>query len=309
MGERAAETAELSERECWERLRQEAYGRLAVVGADGPEIYPINALVDHGTIVFRTTAGTKLDAIRADARVAFEVDGWDRSDGTAWSVAVRGTAREIVGMHESVGASELGLTPWQAGPKPSYVRITPTTTTGRRFHRADLAQPDDTHDDADRIEIMNTSTDDTVLLTEDECWALLDRHSVARLAVDVGGRPDIFPINYVVDDGALVFRSGAGTKLAGAVLGRHVAVEIDGYDQLDGSVWSVVVKGVAREIDHIAERFDIEDLPLYPWVASHKPNFVRIAPDLTTGRRFHRINEPMSPDPEYRAPEPPMYPG
>ena len=129
------------------------------------------------------------------------------------------------------------------------------------------------------------STPGTEYLTEAECWSRLHRHVVARLAVDIAGRPDIFPINYVVDDGTIVFRSGAGTKLAGAVLGRHVAIEIDGLD-IDGSVWSVVVKGVAHEISEMTERFQIDELPLYPWVTSHKPNFVRIEPHLTTGRRF-----------------------
>ncbi len=126
----------------------------------------------------------------------------------------------------------------------------------------------------------------TVYLTEAECWSLLHQHVVARLAVDIAGRPDIFPINYIVDDGSIVFRSGAGTKLAGAVLGRHVAIEIDGLD-VDGSVWSVVVKGIAREVTEMTERFEIDELPLYPWVTSQKPNFVRIEPHLTTGRRFH----------------------
>lgn len=132
------------------------------------------------------------------------------------------------------------------------------------------------------------STPGTVYLTEAECWSLLQRHVVARLAVDIAGRPDIFPINYVVDDGTIVFRSGAGTKLAGAVLGRHVAIEIDGLD-VNGSVWSVVVKGIAREVTEMTERFEIDELPLYPWVASDKPNFVRIDPHLTTGRRFHVV--------------------
>ena len=128
--------------------------------------------------------------------------------------------------------------------------------------------------------------DNTVHLTEHECWALLSSHSVARLAVDIGGQPDIFPINYLVDGQSIVFRTGAGTKLAGAVLSRHVAVEIDGLDD-DRSVWSVVVKGVAREIDGMTERWAADDLPLYPWITSEKPNFVRIEPRLTTGRRFH----------------------
>jgi nitroimidazol reductase NimA-like FMN-containing flavoprotein (pyridoxamine 5'-phosphate oxidase superfamily) len=133
--------------------------------------------------------------------------------------------------------------------------------------------------------------DDTVHLTETECWTLLSSQTVARLAVNVGSHPDIFPINYLVHDGGLVFRSGAGTKLAAAVLGRHVAIEIDGFDDSDRSVWSVVVKGEASEIDTMAERFAADDLPLYPWIASPKPNFVRIEPTSVTGRRFHVVDD------------------
>jgi len=134
---------------------------------------------------------------------------------------------------------------------------------------------------------MNAQTQHCVEhLSLAECWELLDATSVGRLAVDIAGQPDIFPVNYVVDGESLVFRSGAGTKLAGAVLGEHVAFEIDGSRPADRTVWSVVVKGRAREISHMAERFAVDDLPLYPWVADPKPNFVRVEPTLVTGRRF-----------------------
>jgi len=135
MGSDSAGTADLTERECWARLRAEAYGRLAVIGVDGPMVYPINAIVDHGSIVFRTTEGKKLDAMRADPRVAFEVDGWDPADDLAWSVIVAGQAREVVRMHEGLDVTELGVTPWQAGSKPTFIRITPTAITGRVFQR------------------------------------------------------------------------------------------------------------------------------------------------------------------------------
>lgn len=131
-----AET-QLSERECWEHLRNEAYGRLAVVGEDGPVIFPINAIVDHGSVVFRTAAGAKLTAMRADPRVAFEVDGWNTTDGVAWSVLVTGLAREVVGMLEGADVTELGVTPWQSGPKPTYIRIVTASITGRTFRRSD----------------------------------------------------------------------------------------------------------------------------------------------------------------------------
>lgn len=127
------------------------------------------------------------------------------------------------------------------------------------------------------------------VLSVDECWELLAATEVGRLAVDIAGQPDIFPINFVVAGRTIVFRSGAGTKLAGAVLGRHVAIEIDGVSAVDRSAWSVVVKGTAHEIARLDEWLAADDLPLYPWTADPKPNFVRIEAELVTGRRFHVV--------------------
>ncbi len=131
----------------------------------------------------------------------------------------------------------------------------------------------------------------TETMTQAECWTMLDSHCVGRLAVDIAGQPDIFPVNYVVDGESVVFKTGAGTKFAGAVLGRHVAFEIDGSEREDRTVWSVVVKGIAHELDNMYDRFEAEDLPLYPWVAEKKPNYVRIEPGLVTGRRFHVVDD------------------
>lgn len=130
----------LSTSDCWALLRDQPYGRLAVIGDDGPEIFPINALVDHGSIVFRTGAGAKLAALDADPRVAFEVDGYDSSTREVWSVVVRGDALRITGLHERLDVAELGVTPWQQGAKPAFLRIEPISITGRRFGRADRAE-------------------------------------------------------------------------------------------------------------------------------------------------------------------------
>jgi nitroimidazol reductase NimA-like FMN-containing flavoprotein (pyridoxamine 5'-phosphate oxidase superfamily) len=122
-----------------------------------------------------------------------------------------------------------------------------------------------------------------------ECWDLLRREVVGRLAVAIANAPDIFPINYIVDDGSIVFRSAPGTKLAAAVLGRGVALEIDGYDPIKATAWSVVVKGTARRIERMKEYIEADDLPLFPWHTAPKPEIVRIDPELVTGRRFHAI--------------------
>ncbi len=87
-------------------------------------------------------------------------------------------------------------------------------------------------------------TDGMQVLGEAECWELLRGAQVGRVAVAIMNHPDIFPINYVVDHGTIVFRTNEGTKLAASVLGPAVAFEVDGYDPAAGEAWSVVVKGL-----------------------------------------------------------------
>ena len=125
-------TEVLSTHECWELLRGSVVGRLAVTVASSPDIFPVNPVVDHGTIVFRTSAGTKLAATRGKD-VAFEVDGYDAGTARAWSVVVKGTAADIRETDEALRALRLPVCPWQPGRKPRFVRIEPTSVTGRRF--------------------------------------------------------------------------------------------------------------------------------------------------------------------------------
>ena len=98
--------------------------------------------------------------------------------------------------------------------------------------------------------------------------------------------PDIFPINFVVDQHTVVFRTAEGTKLAAAVLGMGVAFEVDGYDATSGRAWSVVVRGHAMEIEKLYELFDARELPLFPWHSGSKHRFVRVVAQEITGRRF-----------------------
>jgi nitroimidazol reductase NimA-like FMN-containing flavoprotein (pyridoxamine 5'-phosphate oxidase superfamily) len=123
-------------------------------------------------------------------------------------------------------------------------------------------------------------------LGEDECWSLLAQGEVGRLAVAVDGKPDIFPVNYVVDDRQIVVRTTAGLKLAAAVLGSGVAFEVDGLDRDRHRGWSVVVVGRASEIEGVEPRLHAGDLSLRPWSGGDKPRFIRVFPERVTGRRL-----------------------
>jgi uncharacterized protein len=124
---------ELARPTCWDRLRSVEVGRLAVILGDRPEIFPVNYLVDHGTIVFRTADGGKLTGSVREAPVAFEIDGYDRDAGEAWSVVVKGRAGEIRRLYELIDTVQLPLSPWHGSPKHHFVRIVPEEVTGRRF--------------------------------------------------------------------------------------------------------------------------------------------------------------------------------
>ncbi len=125
------------------------------------------------------------------------------------------------------------------------------------------------------------------VLDTDACWTLLECADVGRLAVFMaGGDPDIFPVNYVVQLGTIVFRTAAGSKLSGAVSGHRVAFEVDGRDPETNEAWSVVVKGGAAHVQPAHEMIDPRGLPLFPWQAGPKDHFVRIVPDEVSGRRF-----------------------
>jgi hypothetical protein len=127
---------ELSESACWALLRTTSIGRLAVWAEDHPDIVPFNYAVDHGTVVFRSGAGTKVSAALSDSPVALEADGYDDETAEAWSVVVKGNAEEVRGQ-DLLDTTDLPLFPWQAGDKGRFIRIIPTTTSGRRFPIAD----------------------------------------------------------------------------------------------------------------------------------------------------------------------------
>lgn len=124
---------------CWALLRTVAVGRLAVVSEGEPEIFPINHIVDHGSIVFRTADGTKLTAALGEGSVAFESDGFDADTAEAWSVVLKGTASRVHDVDDLLAASLLPLAPWHGAPKHQFVRIVPGQISGRRFPVIDAA--------------------------------------------------------------------------------------------------------------------------------------------------------------------------
>jgi nitroimidazol reductase NimA-like FMN-containing flavoprotein (pyridoxamine 5'-phosphate oxidase superfamily) len=123
-------------------------------------------------------------------------------------------------------------------------------------------------------------------LTDDECRRLLGERHLGRLALVDGDGPVIFPVNYTLDEGAVVFRTDPGSKLDAAPAGGPVAFEVDAVDERDRTGWSVVVRGQAGEVSDPADLQRLRALPLYPWAPGTKTRYVRIRPVSVTGRRI-----------------------
>ncbi|GAA3641618.1 hypothetical protein GCM10022200_26750 [Microbacterium awajiense] len=124
-------------------------------------------------------------------------------------------------------------------------------------------------------------------LAPSECWRYVTASEVGRLAIATdGGRPEVFPIDFRVHDGAVYLRSAPGTKLR--LMAQHpaVAFEVDGSDAR--AYWSVVIQADAHRLDTDAdiEASGILDLDSSSPTAKH--NYVRLSPVAITGRRFPR---------------------
>ncbi|MFC9560960.1 pyridoxamine 5'-phosphate oxidase family protein [Agromyces sp. NPDC056965] len=127
-------TRHLTEAECWQRISDAPYGRIAAAAGGEIDIFPVNHVVaDDRTIVFRTSPGTKLLELTIHHHVAFEVDGAD--DREAFSVVVKGEAVEFDRQSEIAAAERLGVEPWAPETKDRWVRITPAEVHGRQFER------------------------------------------------------------------------------------------------------------------------------------------------------------------------------
>ncbi len=128
------------------------------------------------------------------------------------------------------------------------------------------------------------------VLSDDESWDLISGVHLGRLVTVLEGRPEIFPVNFVVQRRTILFRSAEGTKLFSTVMNDHVLFEADDHGVAEG--WSVIVRGTAELLYGSDDIQEAEKAGLYPWIPTQKLRFVRVTPTDVTGRRFEFGPEP-----------------
>jgi uncharacterized protein len=105
----------------------------------------------------------------------------------------------------------------------------------------------------------------------------------------MGALPAILPVQYLLWDDDVVFRTAPGTKLTAALLGAVVGFEIDGTEDDLSHGWSVLVVGHATEVRDPATLALARQLPLQPWSAAERDHFVRIPTEHMSGRAFGQL--------------------
>jgi uncharacterized protein len=132
-----------------------------------------------------------------------------------------------------------------------------------------------------------------------ECWTLLRHTRIGRIAIATEHGVDIFPVNFLVHDGAVYFRTAPGSKLVDITEEPAVTFEADGKRW--GRWWSVIVHGTAVRLHSDAEITESTVVDLRSESPTRKWNFVRVFPLRLTGRSFRAHRHPRRLAPEHRA--------
>ena len=122
------------------------------------------------------------------------------------------------------------------------------------------------------------------VIPPEECWQLLADAPVGRVAFNEAGEPTVLPVNHAVVGHRVVFRTLRGSLLHEALMAEPVAFQVDSFDVIERTGWSVLVRGVADLADDPEE---LEKLELHPWADSvEREDWVQIRAEEISGRRI-----------------------
>ena len=121
-------------------------------------------------------------------------------------------------------------------------------------------------------------------LLESECRRLLQTRTLGRVGLTSGALPVIMPVEYVYDQGVIVFRTEPDAKLRAAIHGAVLAFEVDAFDPLTGLGWSVLVHGRATVL---TTEHEIAPMPtLDECSEDSRRHYVRLHCEIVSGRRL-----------------------
>jgi uncharacterized protein len=126
------------------------------------------------------------------------------------------------------------------------------------------------------------------VLGRDECLRLLATATIGRVGLSSAALPSVLPVNFRLVDDRVLFRTGRGSKLDAATRNAVVAFEVDDFDLVENTGWSVVVTGVAHELSdgEIGGIDPTDRVRVARWVPGPDDRMVAITCELVSGRRI-----------------------
>jgi uncharacterized protein len=123
-------------------------------------------------------------------------------------------------------------------------------------------------------------------LAERECLELLASRVLGRVALIVDGEARVFPVNYLLDGGEIVFRTDEGTKLDAARAGAMATFEVDHSDPMYHTGWSVMATGRLAAVTDPDGLRRVRGLPVRAWGRTGQ-HWVRLPITSLSGRRIN----------------------
>ena len=120
------------------------------------------------------------------------------------------------------------------------------------------------------------------VLTHDECLELLNACDVGRVAWNEPEGPIVLPVNYAMEGTAITFRTAIDSAVARQLHLGFASFQIDEYDDVTHSGWSVLARGV---VSFMESNDDFAEWAVVPWAAGERHFAMRITPLMLSGRR------------------------
>lgn len=124
------------------------------------------------------------------------------------------------------------------------------------------------------------------ILDRAECLRLLQTATLGRIGLTSQALPTVLPVNFRLAGDRLLVRTGSGSKLDAATRNAVVAFEVDAFDPLYHSGWSVVVTGMAQEVTDPDELDRLQPESIPRWAPQGDSRVVAISTEVISGRRI-----------------------
>jgi hypothetical protein len=125
-------------------------------------------------------------------------------------------------------------------------------------------------------------------LDNSTCWQLLQSSRSGRIGFLAGDRIEIFPVNHLVEEQVVYFRTSEDGLLAKSTPQPTASFQTDETQSARMTGWSILASGPLEKVEDasvitfLAGRQWDE-----PWAEGLQAIFLRLTPGILTGRSFH----------------------